>query len=249
MRAIIKGDAHYLLQQRHKCPPTTVAEATSAWANFRSERKAGTRERCIEEQYGLCGYSEVSLYSGQPVIDDQGVEISRELGVHLEHVEPKNHNPARTFDHGNLIACAIDDAKERGLVKQDIFGGHAKLRWYSSSGFIHPLLVNCCNYFHYEGTGKVVPKQGLPRRERAKARLTIYRLNLNAPVLVTWRKTWLQQAEDIIDSLLGDPDALRVFAETELLPFNGHLRPFHSAQRGLFGTLGQEVCTSHNPPV
>ncbi len=242
MRSITKGTAHYQLQQRHQNPLVTAEAATAAWNNFHSDRKAGTRQKCMEEQYGLCGYSEVSLNDRDPVMDAQGQMISRSLGVHLEHVEPKSRAPARTFDHANLIACAIDDGQVRGLVRQDLFGGHAKGSWFHAEGFVHPLLGNCRDYFHYEGSGKVVPQAGLPRREQAKARLTIHHLNLNAPVLVVWRRTWLQEAERIIDQLLDDEEALRQFAEVELSPVNGCLRPFHSAQRALFGTLGEQVC-------
>ena len=110
MRAIHKGEADYQLQQRHQNPPISAAEARSAWSNFRGERYARTRDKCLDEQYGLCGYSEIGLDDQDPVIDDQGQTLSRPLGIHLEHVEPKSHNPARTFDHSNLIACAIDDA-------------------------------------------------------------------------------------------------------------------------------------------
>jgi len=237
MRYITKGHADHQLWNRHSNPPCTKAEATAAWGSFNSKR--ATRNKCIEEQYGLCGYSEVNLQDDHPVIDAKGQQLSRPLGIHLEHVEPKSLNPARTFDHTNLIACAIDDAKARSLIRDDVFGGHAKLRWYHPDGFIHPLLPQCRDYFHYESSGRVVPKAALARRERAKARLTIYRLNLNAPVLVVWRRTWLQQAETIIDELLDEPDALRQFAEVELLPINGRLRPFYSAQRQLFGNIAE----------
>jgi len=247
MRYITKGQGDRQLGNRHNNPPLTAAVATASWGNFRGKR--ATRDLCLDEQYGLCGYSEVSLDDSHPVIDAQGQKLSRPLGIHLEHVEPKSRNPARTFDHTNLIACTIDDVKARSLVAADVFGGHAKLSWYHPAGFIHPLLYGCRNYFHYESSGHIVPKAVLDRHERAKARLTIFRLNLNAPVLVVWRKTWLQQAETIIDELLDDPVALRQFAEAELLPINGRLRPFHSAQRQLFGNIGEQVCAQNSPQL
>ena len=249
MRAITKGSAHLQLQQRHQNPPTTAAGATAAWDGFRGNRKTETRKRCIEEQYGLCGYSEVSLEGDSHIINEQGQRVDRSLGVHLEHVEPKSRNPARTFEHANLIACAIDDVKARGLVQGDVFGGHAKGSWFDPQGFIHPLQPGCRDYFHYQSSGRVVPRSGLIPGDRAKADVTIEKLNLNAPVLVVWRKTWLQQAEVIIDELLDDPVALHDFAEAELLPVNGRLRPFHSGQRALFGSVGEQVCAQHQPPL
>ena len=249
MRAIAKGSAHYQLAQRHQNPPATADDATAAWGNFRGDRYAHTRDRCLEEQYGLCGYSEISLEDHVPIMDDGVLKVNRPLGLHLEHVEPKSLNPARTFDHSNLIACAIDDVKARGLTGMDTFGGHAKLGWYHPHDFIHPLLPGCRDYFHYQSNGHVVPRSGLIPSEHAKADVTIEKLNLNAPVLVVWRKTWLQQAETIIDELLDDPVALHDFAEAELLPVSGRLRPFHSAQRTLFGSVGEQVCAQHVPPL
>lgn len=241
MRAIKKGIAHRHLVRRHTNPPQNHEQATKAWERFRGDRKRATKELCYEEQFGLCGYSEISLDNIVPIIDASNHEISRNLGIHLEHVEPKNINPQRTFDHTNLIASAIDDIKANNLIAKDVFGGHAKLKWFNETSFISPLLGNCCDYFHYETTGKVVPKESLlNRREKAKARLTIYKLNLNAPILVNWRKVWLKALEKIIDE--SDDVSLVLIAESELLPINGLLRPFHSAQRGLFGKVGEKIC-------
>ncbi len=228
MRHIFKQTADYRLAKRHMNPPTAEREAEAAWGNFRGERLQPTRDKCLEEQYGLCGYSEIDLKGSG-------------LGMHFEHLEPKSRNPARTFDHNNLILSAINTENQRILAKQDVFGGHAKLKWYHPNAFIHPLLPNCRDYFHYETSGRVVPKAQLPRRERAKARLTIYRLNLNAPILVNKRKVWLAEADYWINEFANDPDALRNFAEMELLLTANRLRPFHSAVRQLLGRLGEEV--------
>jgi len=239
VRFITKTLPDRFLVQRNQTPPTTQTEATNAWGNFRQSKH--TRDKCIQEQFGLCGYSEVDLSNDTPILDLASEEISRCLGTHLEHVEPKSRNPQRTFDHNNLIASVIDDIKYRGLVKADVFGGHAKLKWYNEDSFIHPLLHNCRDYFHYETTGLIVPKLGFSRRERAKVRLTIYKLNLNAPLLIVWRRNWLSQMDLLINELLGHADALKSLAELELLPSNQKLRPFHSGQRQLFGTLGRQV--------
>jgi len=248
MRYIHKAAADWHLAQRHQHPPTSAAEATAAWDNFR-RHKSATAAYCLAEQYDLCGYSEIDLINQTPIFAANSEEMTQNLGIHLEHVEPKSRNPARTFDHQNLIACAIDDVKARGLVREEVFGGHAKQSWYHPD-FIHPLLANCRDYFFYEAsTGKVKPKMALPRRERAKARLAIYKLNLNSPVLVLWRKTWLEQADQLINELQDDREALQQFAQAELLPVCGHLRPFHSAQRQLFGNLGAQICQQNNPPL
>lgn len=243
MRHINKGKAHRTLEQRNQNPPTNAHQASTAWRNFRRKE---TRENCLQEQYGLCGYSEINLINTTQITDPQsGKQISRDLGIHLEHIEPKSAAPAKTFNHDNLIACAIDNTKARQLVNQDIFGGHAKLKWFHPDALIHPLKLNCRDYFHYEASGKITPKVGLPRRERAKARLTIYKLNLNAAILVNWRKVWLTQTDNIIAELANDIEALQHFAQIELLPINGLLRPFHSAQRQLLGKVGEQIIQTY----
>lgn len=234
MRHIIKGPAASSLVRKHESPPQTEEEAARAWGHFRSWKKQETKSRCLGEQYYLCGYSEVDLSA-------EALARGQEIGMHLEHVEPKSKNPQRTFDHTNLIVSGIDDSKTRKLVKEDVFGGHAKLKWYDDNLFISPLHVDCSRYFHYESTGKVIPKINLSAPEKEQAQTTIDKLNLNAPVLVNWRSVWLKELEFEMSKLLDDSGALRLFAQTELLPINGRLRPFHSAQRQMFDAFGEAV--------
>lgn len=113
MRTIFKGSGHYHLNQRYQLHQQQLKNGTAAnnpWDNFHLED--GTRKKCWIEQFGLCAYSEIKLDDGA-------------LGAHLDHVEPKSKNPARTFDHTNLLLSAIDDIGARQLARQDVFGGHA----------------------------------------------------------------------------------------------------------------------------
>ena len=244
MRTIKKRGGDRTLNNRNNNPPTTPDQATSAWNNFRSKCK--TASVCYAEQYGLCGYSETSIDNKYPVLDENSQEISKYLGAHIEHIEPKSKAPSRTFEHDNLLLSAIDTVKERGVLKRDIFGGHRKLRSYSETSFVSPLWSNCRDYFHFEtSTGRVVPSSNLPsRREQAKARLTIYILNLNAPYLVNLRRTWLQELDKLILAATTRQE-IQDLAELELSPLNGTLRPFHSAQRQLLGTIGAQICQQH----
>ncbi|MEZ8816335.1 retron system putative HNH endonuclease [Vibrio cyclitrophicus] len=242
MRAIKKDHPNKELSNRHKNPPNSALKAKLAWKRFKSKGKVS--KALYKEQYGLCGYSEISIDNIYPIFDENHNEISPLLGSHIEHIEPKSKYPLRTFDHLNLILSAIDSAKLKHLNKKDVFGGHKRLDDYSPSSFIFPLNENCAEYFHYETSGKVVPSQKLPNtREKAKARLTIYILNLNAPILVNLRRKWLTQLDKLIDET--DKDALMDFAEQSLVPVNDTLRPFHSAQRQMFGNLGEIVCQKH----
>jgi uncharacterized protein (TIGR02646 family) len=226
MRSVAKGNGHYQLNQRNAAPPAISDEATAAWGNFR--HKARTRDLCFAEQFGLCAYSEIRL-------DDN------DLGMHLDHVEPKSVNPSRTFDHGNLLLSAIDDAKKRKLIRQDVFGGHYRQSRFSSIEFINPLWPDCRRYFHYASDGKIEPALGLSFSYASKARYTIEVLNLNAPILVNRRRRWLEELEDVIDDLIDDRVHFGLFAEAELCDTNACLQQFHSAARQRFGAFGERV--------
>ncbi|HCQ7773783.1 retron system putative HNH endonuclease [Enterobacter kobei] len=243
MRHITKTNGDYYLSQRNKNKPKTCIEARSAWSRF--GHKNATAKICLKEQYGLCCYSEICLQDQFDIIDSDGLGINIDYGYHIEHIEPKSKVPLKTFEHTNLALSAINSGYLRALDKKDVFGGHFKINRYSVQAFISPLFVNAQDYFHYEASGRIVPKDSLPsRREKAKARFTIYLLNLNAPVLVNWRKVWLGILTKLIEE--NDYDVLREIADLELSPVNGSLRPFHSAQKQFFGKLGEDVCKKNN---
>lgn len=232
MRTISKMAGDWRLMRRHENPPTTGADAKSAWKNYRHNEK--TCEICLAEQYGLCAYSET-------VLDEA------DLGMHLDHVEPKSKYPQRTFDHHNLLLSAISDEKLQTLPREEAFGGHFRLDRYSPAGFIHPLRADSRRFFYYASTGMVEPALGLSVSDARKARYTIALLNLNAPILVNRRRGWLEELEAVIDSLLDNAEALAHFAEVELCPTGGKLRPFHSAVRERFGRVGERVMAADCP--
>ncbi|HHQ6594783.1 TPA: retron system putative HNH endonuclease [Serratia fonticola] len=238
MRHITKGSSDYYLSQKNKHKPNTADDATRAWSRF--SHKDATVKRCLNEQFFLCCYSEICLNNRFPIMGNEGIVVSNDYGYHLEHIEPKSLTPQKTFEHNNLTVSAISSSSLQSLDKKDVFGGHAKLSRYSNTSFISPLMTNSQDYFHYEASGKVVPKESLKnKREKAKARLTIYLLNLNAPVLVHWRKIWISALSKLIDE--SDPDVIKQIAELELSPIGKSLRPFHTAQRQLFGKIGDNV--------
>ena len=232
MRPVKKlGTPPRKLAQRNLNPPTTSGAANTAWGNFRGERKQETVNQCLQEQFGLCAYSEIALKDN-------------DSGMHLDHVEPKSRNPSRTFEHNNLLLSAIDSEKLKVLAREEVFGGHFRLKHYSQTGFIHPLCPDSRRFFHYASDGKVAPALGLSVSDARKARYTIAVLNLNAEVLVNRRRQWLEELEREIDHLLDNREALAHFAEAELCETNGRLRPFHSAVRQRFGRLGESVIAS-----
>lgn len=245
MRYIYKGLGDIYLQRRYERLPaiTTESQATSAWSNFHKKKR--TSNICCTEQFNLCGYSELSIDDKSPIFDEKNTPIILNLGHHLEHVEPKSKFPKKTFDHKNLIVSAISSYKLKQMAKCDVFGGHSKINWFDHDAFINPLMNNCAEYFHYLSSGKIVPSEKLKfRRDKARARLTIYKLNLNSNYLVNLRKTWINKTLEIAEKL--DDNNLKLFAESELLPIADKLRPFHSALRQSFGTLGDRICIENN---
>lgn len=234
MRYIIKGEPDEQLAKENAKPSTQYRKAVSRWERFRKSKKVeGTRKQCLEgEQFGLCCYSEINLLTGEG--------IDKELGFHLEHVEPKKRIPSKTFDHNNLLACAIDDRSR--VEKHNLFGGHSRLEWWEPEQFIHPLRTDCTRYFHYNDNGRVVPNESLLSEEKNHAQLTIDKLNLNAPILVGWREQWIANKRTLLDDFIDEPDTLKQLAREELLPqANNQLKPFHSAIRQLFGQIAEEV--------
>lgn len=229
MRAVAKGGGHFALAARwatHQAEIASGTASTNAWSNFGS--KAGTRAVCLAEQFALCAYSEL-------VLDET------DLGMHLDHVKPKSRFRSDTFNHANLLLSAIDDVGARALRAQDVFGGHARGNRYHPVWFIHPLKPDSRRFFHYASDGRMEPRRGLSIRDRRRAAYTIGVMNLNAPILVNRRRRWIEEIEDEIGKLLGDVAALECFAMTELCPTGDQLRPFHSAVRSRFGTLGEAV--------
>lgn len=233
MRNIKKGDPSNELRVRNTHPPENRDEAIAAWDNFRSQ---STKKICLQEQYGLCGYSEVPLYESHSCLT-----VTKELGMHVEHIKPKSIFPELTFEHDNLIVSAISDEGQRTLSAKDVFGGHAKDNWYDPERFITPLSGACSTYFHYNINGEVTPKESLSEKEKEYAKTTIAKLNLNSPILIVWRKSWIEEASNIIDELLGDNVAIEKFANAELsLSHDYKLRAFHSSILQLFGKYGEK---------
>lgn len=220
MRSVKKGGGHFQLNHRHALYLDQIANGVAvsaqiAWDNFNN--KEGTRNACWHEQLGLCAYSEI-------VLDNDN------LGMHIDHVEPKSINQSRTFEHANLLLSAISSEKLKGMPKSEVFGGHYRRDQYVATDFISPLWPDSRRFFHYASNGEIEPAQGLSGDDVRKARYTIAIMNLNSPALVRHRRVWLEELEQGIDKLLESPDALRWFAEAELCDTGGGLRPFHSRQ-------------------
>lgn len=240
MRCIIKhGNGGYHLNQSHANPPKYQTQATSRWRSF--SHKAAVQQSLLNEQYQLCCYSELRA-------DQEG------LGYHIEHVENKSQNPARTFDYRNLAASALDSANDLSAFKakgQEIFGGHAsgKQGHIDLARFVTCHQVDCRRYFAYLSDGRVVPAQGLNTQEQDRAQYTIDTLNLNSHYLITRRQQWWNELDALFQEHITKNWRLSDLASIDLVPVNQQLSRFFSLTRQFFGQVAEQVLHQHAPQL
>ena len=235
MRTITKiRNGGYQLGRSNQTPPATSDQAKTRWSRF--SHKADVTEHLLAEQYGLCAYSEV-----RP--DQLG------LSTHIEHLEPKSANPARTFDYSNLVASALSSDDLKIIDRAEVFGGHAKLSKYDAHLFVSCLHANCARYFVYLSNGGVEPSRSLTQPEKDKAKYTIDLLNLNSPYLVNQRKKWLDELDALIDEHITNGMSLPCLASIDLVPASDKLSPFFTATRHRFGNIAEQVLTNEAPEL
>jgi uncharacterized protein (TIGR02646 family) len=200
----------YQLGQAHQHPPTTGDEASSRWSSF--GYKARVQELLINDQYGLCCYSELRA-------DLEG------LGYHIEHIRPKGQFPGQTFDYTNLAASALssDDLK---TIREETFGGHAKRSHFDKALFISCHDADCAHYFAYLSDGRIVPRDNLSTPDKNRANYTITLLNLNSPYLTNRRRRWYDELDDFFKEHLDKQWSLKDLAAICLIPSNQRLNPF-----------------------
>ena len=241
MRAIKKNHISpcFELARAHLNPPLSPSAATARWGRFKN--KEGVLEALLGEQYFLCCYTE---------IDAQKLG----LGFHIEHVENKGQNPARTFDYLNLAASGVDS--KVGLSKiasqgETAFGGHApnKTKPYDLKSFVSCHHSRCFDYFSYGSNGMVDAAIDLSPEDEAKARYTISLLNLNSPYLVVLRRKWWEELDTIFEEHLSDGDDIELWSQVELIPINGRLNPFFSMTRQFFSEIAESTLKKHAPEL
>lgn len=242
MRAIQKqGGGDYHLQQAHAAPPQTPREATSRWSSY--GYKATVMQSLLDEQYHLCCYSELRA-------DQEG------LGYHIEHVENKSQNPARTFDYTNLAASALE-SDDLGVFKargDEVFGGHARGKTGTNglvdmARFVTPHQPDCRRFFAYLSDGRIVPAAGLDVIGQDRAKYTIDTLNLNSPFLMTRRQQWWDELDQLFQEHTAKGWSLPDLAAVDLIPVGGKLSRFFSLTRQFFGTIADQTLQQQEPAL
>jgi uncharacterized protein (TIGR02646 family) len=244
MKHIAKqGAGTQKLQQAHANAPQTADQATSRWRNLQ-HKQALLSEHLLHEQYGLCGYSEVDA-------EDLA------LGFHIEHVENKSQNPARTFDYQNLIASAFSSTEGLPSAKAqswEVFGGHASGKQgrpqpVDMTRLVSPLLPDCARFFAYLSDGTVEPQLNLSAQDSDRARYTINILNLNSPYLVSLRQEWWEELDALYQEHLPKGWSIDHLASVDLLPRNQRLSPFFTLTRQFFGPVAERLLMQQAPQL
>lgn len=238
MRFIRKqGTGGYHLERAHANPPITAHDATTRWNSF--GYKPDVLQRLLDEQYQLCCYSELRA-------DEEG------LGYHIEHVENKHQNPQRTFEYANLAASALDSTADLPFFKaqgHELFGGHApcKQREVDLTHFVSCHRSQCPRYFTFLSDGRVVPAMTLNPLEHDRAEYTINVLNLNSPYLVTLRRNWWDELDDLYEEHDTKGWSLLHLAAVNLAPTGNKLYRFFSLTRQFFGPAAEEALQESAP--
>jgi uncharacterized protein (TIGR02646 family) len=196
-------------------------------------------QQLLAEQYQLCCYSELRA-------DQEG------LGYHIEHVENKSQKPTRTFDYSNLAASALNSAQDLRALKaqgQAMFGGHApgKQAVCDLSRFISCHRPDCRRFFAFLSDGRIVPAIDLNAAEQGNAQYTIDILNLNSPFLVTRRRQWWVELDDLYQEHAQRNWSLSHLAAVDLVPTGEQLSRFFSLTRQFFGPVAETTLQQYAP--
>jgi uncharacterized protein (TIGR02646 family) len=184
------------------------------WCNF-----IGTACHAIlhnslrSEQRGLCCYCETE------VADHEG---------HIEHMEPRCRNQARTYDYANLALSCNGGRVEHCGHHKDNRESNPHYAW-DAARFLPPHDPVTAALFQYLPHGSIAPTTV----ETAKASYLIGYLGLDCARLNERRK---QHARNLIDTLGNQPDpAIVNWLRQDYLQVdvNGLLKPFHSLSRAI----------------
>lgn len=231
---ILNSSGGYHLGLAHQTPPTTANQAISRWQAF--GHKPRVLDDLLDDQYGLCCYSELCA-------DLEG------LGYHIEHLRPKSQYPAQTFDYTNLAASALSSDDLKTFIKQETFGGHAKLSQFDSALFVSCHDSDCARYFAYLSDGRIVPRDNLSTSDKDRANYTITLLNLNSPYLTNRRRRWHDELDQLFEEHLKKQWSVEHLVAIDLIPRNKHLSPFFSLTRQFFGQVAEQVIQQHLPEL
>lgn len=164
-------------------PPSCLAHqpANQSWDGFiGSPCHSTVRQGLQHEQQLLCCYCESEV---------------RDRNGHIEHMEPRSRNPARTYDYSNLaLSCNGGNANHCGHFK-DNRSGHS----WDASRFLPPHEPTTAKLVRYLPSGSIEATSEDPD----KASYLIAYLGLDCVRLTDRRR---RHARCLINTLGGEPD-------------------------------------------
>lgn len=201
--------------QRQPAPTCLNGQpANQGWAAFMGSPCHDTLNTQLRrEQQGLCCYCEST------VAESEG---------HIEHMEPRSRNAARTYDYTNLaISCDGGTVEHCGRYKDDRHK-NPKHVW-DAALFSAPHDPITTNLLGYLSNGAIAVTQV----DAAKAGYLIGYLGLDCARLNDRRR---EHARNLIDTLGAQPDPAVVawLRQDYLQPdADGRLKPFHSLSKAI----------------
>lgn len=205
-----------------QAPPACLASQPKGqtWEAFMgTDCHVALADSLCAEQHGLCCYCESEIRSAPAESRD----------CHVEHMAPRQKNPARTYDYANLASsCNGGDVEHCGHFKdnRDRNPDHP----YNAALFCTPHDPGTAALFKYLIDGTVAVADGA---DASQAQYMLDYLGLNCARLQERRKT---HARRLLDTLGRTPDDERLAcAQTYYLELNGErrLQPFHSLSQAI----------------
>ncbi|MDD2717511.1 MAG: TIGR02646 family protein [Candidatus Wallbacteria bacterium] len=186
-----------------------------AWKEFGGKEEV--RKRLSEIQMGLCAYCEIRL--------------SKEIGLHIDHIKPKTRCPEKTFYWSNLLLSCIAAEKLEKLKDSDKCCGHFKLKAWDEQMLL-PTDEDCEKFFIYLKSGEIELADNLTPDEKKRGKLAIDILNLNGcSRLKRERNEIIEIFIKQLDSVSDCQKAREIFINSELFPTNGKLKSFVTAKK------------------
>lgn len=166
-----------------------------------------------QEQQGLCCYCEIQV---------------RDNGGHIEHMEPRSRNQARTYDYTNLtFSCNGGTIEHCGHYKDD--RAHNPGYAWDDARFVPPHDPATAKLFQYLPDGSITPMA----EDLDKATYLIGYLGLDCARLTHRRR---EHARSLVDTLGDQPDqGLVAWLRQD------HLQVDESGQLKQFYSLSQQI--------
>lgn len=236
----------------------TAGDPEGAWRRFRRNGpKRDVQHALVTAQQGLCAYCEQTLVTHS----DGGAPALVKGDVQIEHVLPRSGGPGRVLAPDNFVACCQGGTgqveppdSERRLPSDRPRADRVSCGQAKDDGPL-PLDPRNVQILHRlvgvtpDGEVRADPDgceaAGLPPDAVGHALEAV--LNLNCARLRTARRARLMLAEELWDDALREePDAWERFVARAVGPdLHGHLQPFWSAWRQVFGAAAEAWIADH----